>query len=566
MVSDNKQYKELKVYLENITEGTLRELIGQGICDAIVHYNLYINNLQVDYIEILENKFGKNILFEKNVFIKVIIFLNDKKVKEIADYNKIVYRDIDDAREKIINKSFGYRNFDFSMSVINILELDKNKYLPEQIEFEDTFESKIKPNYHLHEYQKNLKDAVIQNLLNTSFTNRMLVHMPTGAGKTKTAMEIASDYLRCKSVLGGHEKNVFVVWLAHSKELCEQALETFQNTWRIRGDYEIDTFKLFGDAEYSDEILKSERAFIFVGFQKFNAMLNSSNELQEKIKNKILQNTKLVIVDEAHKSLASTYEKAINLLSKSSAGVQLIGLTATPGRSSDQADGQNNFLAEFFNSTKIRMIDNFGVPIENPISYLQDLEVLAKIDRFELMTDVQIKLSEQQIKNLKLYGDERLGEILRNLAGNPARNKIIIDKVRELFDNNESILIFACNVEHCIILQTLLKASGIDSGTILSSTSKFERETSIYKFKSGELKVLINYGVLTTGFDAPKLNSLIIARPTSSIVLYSQMVGRALRGPKNGGNIINKLIDLRDNFDLGNESQMFNFYDEIWNN
>ena len=67
MVSDNKQYKELKVYLKNITEGTLRELIGQGICDAIVHYNLYINNLQVDYIEILENKFGKNILFEKNV-------------------------------------------------------------------------------------------------------------------------------------------------------------------------------------------------------------------------------------------------------------------------------------------------------------------------------------------------------------------------------------------------------------------------------------------------------------------------------------------------------------------
>lgn len=566
MDSDKKQHKELKFYLKNITEGTLRELIGQEICDAIVHYNLYINNLQVDYVEILENKFGKNILFEKNVFSKLIIFLNDKKVQEIADYNKIIYKHIDDAREKITNKSFGYRNFDFSMSVINILELDKNKYLPEHIEFEDSFESKIKPNYHLHEYQKNLKDAVIQNLLNTSFTNRMLVHMPTGAGKTKTAMEIASDYLRCKSVLGGHEKNVFVVWLAHSKELCEQALETFQNTWRIRGDYEIDTFKLFGDAEYSDEILKSERAFIFLGFQKFNAMLNSSNELQEKIKNKILQNVKLVIVDEAHKSLASTYEKAINLLSKSSAGVQLIGLTATPGRSSDQEDGQNNFLADFFNSTKIQMIDNFGVPIENPISYLQDLEVLAKIDRFELMTDVQIKLSEQQIKNLKLYGDEKLGEILRNLAGNPARNKIIIDKVRELLDNDESILIFACNVEHCIILQTLLKASGINSGTILSSTSKVERETSVNKFKSGELKVLINYGVLTTGFDAPKLNSLIIARPTSSIVLYSQMVGRALRGPKNGGNVVNKLIDLRDNFDLGNESQMFNFYDEIWNN
>jgi DNA repair protein RadD len=559
-------YRELKQYLKNITEGNLRDLIGQDICDAIIQYNLYINNLQVDYIDILENKFGNNILFEKNVFNKLMIFLDEKKIKSIADENNIKYSNIDEAREKLGQKSFGYRNSDFSLSIIKILELNKDKYFPDTVEIEDDFVPKVKPNYHLHEYQKNLKDAVIQKLLNPTFTNRMLIHMPTGAGKTKTAMEITSDYLRCKAVLGGHEKNVFIVWLAHSKELCEQALETFQNTWRLRGDYEIDTYKLFGDAEYSDEILRSERALIFVGFQKFNAMLNSSNELQIKIKNKILQNIKLVIVDEAHKSLASTYEKAINLLSKSSAGVQLIGLTATPGRSSDQEDGQNNFLAEFFNSTKIGMIDNLGIPIENPIAYLQDIEVLAKIDRVELMTDVQIKLSEQQIKNLRLYGDEKLGEILSNLAGNPGRNKIIIDKVRELYDNNESILIFACNVEHCIILQTLLKASGMNSGTILSSTSKFERETSINQFKSGELKVLINYGVLTTGFDAPKLNSLIIARPTSSIVLYSQMIGRALRGPKNGGNAINKLIDLRDNFDLGSESQMFNFYDDIWNN
>jgi DNA repair protein RadD len=566
IIMNENKFIELRHYLKNITEGILRELIGQGICDAIIQYNLYINNLQVDYIDILENKFGNNILFEKTVFNKLIIFLEDKKIKSIAEENKINYVNIDDAREKILSRTFGYRNIDFSLSVINILELDKDKYFPDPVEIEDDFESKIKPNYHLHEYQKNLKDEVIRYLLNPQFTNRMLVHMPTGAGKTKTAMEIASDYLRCKSVLGGHEKSVFVVWLAHSKELCEQALETFQNTWRLRGDYEINTFKLFGDSEYTDEILSSERAFIFAGFQKFNSMLKSSNELQVKIKNKIFQNIKLVIVDEAHKSMASTYEKAINLLSRNSAGVQLIGLTATPGRSSEQENGENSFLAEFFNSTKIGMIDNLGVPISNPISYLQELEVLAQIDRIELMTDVDVTLSELQIRNLKLFGDEKLTEILNNLAGNPGRNKIIIDKVKELYQLNESILIFACNVEHCIILQALLKASGIDAGTILSSTTKFDREASISKFKSGELSVLINYGVLTTGFDAPKLNSLIIARPTSSIVLYSQMVGRALRGPKNGGNKINKLIDLRDNFNLGNESQMFNFYDEIWNN
>lgn len=558
--------RELSSYLNKITEGNLRELIGQEICDAIVQFNIYIHNLQVDYVEILENKYGKNILFNKGVFNKLIVFLDDKKVKQIADENGIAYSSFDDARIKISKKGFGYKNQDFSLSVIRILELDIKKYFPEQIELEVSYEQQVVPNYKLHGYQKNLKDLVIQKLLNPSYTDRMLVHMPTGAGKTKTAMEIASDYLRCKSVLGGFDKKVFIVWLAHSKELCEQALETFVKTWKLRGDYPIDIFKIFGDNEYSDDILKSEKAFLFVGFQKFNALISSRNPLQQKIKEKILALVKLVIVDEAHKSLASTYEKSIQLLSRGSAGIQLLGLTATPGRNTEQSHGENNFLAEFFNSTKIGMVDDYGIPIESPINYLQELGVLAKIDREVLMTDVQVKLTEKELKDLKMFGDDKLDKILNDLAGNPGRNKIIIDKVRELIDNNESTLIFACNVEHCIILQTLLFATGIESGTILSSTAQIDRESAIDKFKSGELKVLINYGVLTTGFDAPILNALIIARPTSSLVLYSQMVGRALRGKLNGGNERNKLIDLIDNFSIGNEAQMFNFYDEIWNN
>ena len=104
----------------------------------------------------------------------------------------------------------------------------------------------------------------------------MLIHMPTGAGKTKTAMEMASDYLRCKSVLGGFDNSGFVLWLAHSKELNDQALETFTNTWRLRGDYKIDIFKIYGDTEYPKEILESERAFVFVGFQCILELINFS--------------------------------------------------------------------------------------------------------------------------------------------------------------------------------------------------------------------------------------------------------------------------------------------------
>ncbi len=558
--------KELIEYLEKLPSGRLRALVGQDICDAIVDYNIYINNLSVNYAVILHNKYGKNILFDKAVFRELIIYLDDKLINEIALKNIISGKNTEDKRETISGRSFGYKNLTFSESIISILDLDKDYYLPPQLDVTDDFEQILKPNYHLHDYQKNLKDKAVQILLNPNYTNRMLIHMPTGAGKTKTAMELASDYLRCKSVLGGFDNSGYVLWLAHSKELNDQAVETFSNTWRLRGDYNIDVFRIYGDYEYPEEILDSERAFVFIGFQKFNAMINSKNSRQIKIKNRILEKVKLVIVDEAHKSLASTYGASINLLTQTSGGTQLVGLTATPGRSSDQEDANNNHLAYFFNSTKIGLVDDFGIPILDPIRFLQERGVLAKIDREPLITNIQLELSEKEIKDLKVFGDEKLKRILGDLSRNPARNKLIIDRIDLAVKNGESVLVFACNVEHCIILQTLLKAVGIDSGAILSTTSKTDREDSIKKFKNNELKVLINYGVLTTGFDAPNLNTLIIARPTTSIVLYSQMVGRALRGLMNGGHAQNKLIDLIDNFNLGNESEMFSFYDEIWNN
>jgi DNA repair protein RadD len=190
-----------------------------------------------DYVEILQNKYGKNILFNSSVFRDLIVFLDDFNIKEIAEANNIRHDNLDDAREIISSKSFGYKNPDFAQSIIRILKLDNDHYFPNQVEIIDDFIPKIIPEYNLHSYQKNLKDKVIQNLLNPSYTDKMLVHMPTGAGKTKTAMEVISDYLRCRPVLGGFDNSVFIVWLAHSKELCDQALETFSNTWRLRGDY-----------------------------------------------------------------------------------------------------------------------------------------------------------------------------------------------------------------------------------------------------------------------------------------------------------------------------------------
>ncbi|MDZ7720653.1 MAG: hypothetical protein U5K72_17685 [Balneolaceae bacterium] len=82
----------------------------------------------------------------------------------------------------------------------------------------------------------------------------------------------------------------------------------------------------------------------------------------------------------AHKSLATTYSESINYLTKANVDQQLIGLTATPGRTADD-DIENKMLANFFRSNKITLTDEFGIEVENPIKYLQDIEILAKLNR-----------------------------------------------------------------------------------------------------------------------------------------------------------------------------------------
>ncbi len=554
----------LKSLLDNISNGVTRKLIGQNICDAIISYAFNSDNVKIDYSEVLYSKYGNHILLDSSVFRSLILFLPATTIYKIADEARLAYQNDEDARHLIIERGFGLHNYNWSTLVLSTLGLSVDDYLPETEVQDETYQNIIEPSYGLHKYQKNIKDKAVQYLLSVEHSNRLLIHMPTGAGKTKTAMEILCDYLRSRGILGGFDKSAFVVWLAHSKELCDQAFDTFSYTWKLRGDVEINAFKLYGDYGFDDKIIESNNAVLFIGFQKFNALLNSKNPKNRALRKAIVDNVKLVVVDEAHKSLATTYEKTINTLTESYAGVQLVGLTATPGRTASHQDFENDMLAHFYNSTKIGLIDEYGIEIKDPIRYLQNLGVLAEIEREELMTDIQVQLAEQELKDLRIFGDDKLEKILNDLSVHPGRNKLIIEKVKGLFEQGDSILIFACGVEHCVILQSLLTYNGVESQIILGSSSKRERENNIRRFKAGDLKILINYGVLSTGFDAPNLNALIITRPTTSLVLYSQMVGRALRGPLNGGNKKNKLIDLKDNWNLGSESIMFDFYNNLW--
>ena len=135
-------------------------------------------------------------------------------------------------------------------------------------------------------------------------------------------------------------------------------------------------------------------------------------------------------------------------------------------------------------------------------------------------------------------------------------------------EGHKRVLVFAATVNQAKTLHAVLFARSQKSYVVTAHTPIRERTNSIEHFKSDEdiSIVLVNYGVLTTGFDAPKASAVVIARPTRSLVLFSQMVGRAIRGPKAGGTDTCDLITVVDPSlpGFGDVADAFLNWEDIW--
>ena len=219
----------------------------------------------------------------------------------------------------------------------------------------------------------------------------------------------------------------------------------------------------------------------------------------------------IVVVDEAHKVIAPSYSKVINTLCKK--GVSLIGLTATPGRGKDKAK-ENQRLSNFFG--RRLLTPKFS---NNPIAELRERKVLSKIERKIINTNIDVELESDDLNDIESSFDLP-GVIIKKLANNVVRNRIILDVISdELIKGNPS-LVFSCSVEHSKILSSALNYKGYNSAYIDCKLRKGSRKRVINGFRNGDYDVLFNYGVLSTGFDAPKFRTIIITRPTSSGSFY----------------------------------------------
>jgi len=375
---------------------------------------------------------------------------------------------------------------------------------------------------------------------------KFLIQMPTGAGKTRVAMEIVSAFLNQKE---GRQ----VVWMADRSELCDQAIEAFENAWSHVGKYDLKLYRLWGDNTQLPKKIEGT-SFIVAMYQKIREPLKRG-ELPLK--------ADLIITDEAHNVLARTYYETIeNLKDFHKKQTRVVGLTATPGRGSgDQI--QNERLVSFFDNKIIR-IPSRG---EGAIAYLQSKKILARCKRKPLPTNINYTLTKDEWKSLsKSFIHEYPDGLLERIANDNKRNSLIILRLIELAKECNHILVFGASIKQSKLLCGLLIALGYSAVYVDGNTPHSYRKDVVEKFKDGKIQFIFNYGVFTAGFDSPNIDAVVIARPTTSVVLYGQMIGRGMRGLDIGGTEEFQLIDVVDNIitEVSGLDNVYEFFSEYW--
>ncbi|AFZ29913.1 type III restriction protein res subunit [Gloeocapsa sp. PCC 7428] len=402
--------------------------------------------------------------------------------------------------------------------------------------------------YHLFAHQRDAARKV--KYLLKQEPRRVLLHMPTGAGKTRTAMNIIADHLRSL-------EPTLVIWLAYSEELCEQAATEFQQAWKYLGDREISVYRFWGDRELDLDGVQD--GIVIAGLSKvYNRAKRSIQFI-----NQLGSRSSLVIIDEAHQAIAETYKLVLDTLVVPYQHTALLGLTATPGRTWADINVDTE-LSAFFARRKVTLqVSGYN----NPIDYLVSEQYLARVNYRSLFYQSGLNLSDKDLKHIE-QELELPKNILNHLAEDEQRNLRIILEVEDLGKRHQRILVFAISVEHTKLLAAVLRTRGWRADAITGNTPPEERSRliSTYRDDALETKILCNYGVLTTGFDAPRTSAAVIARPTKSLVLYSQMVGRAIRGVKAGGNETAEIVTVVDSElpGFGSVAEAFSNWEDVW--
>lgn len=288
--------------------------------------------------------------------------------------------------------------------------------------------------------------------------------MPTGTGKTTLFAEIIR---RCKV----NNKRCLII--VHRIELVIQIYERLKH---------------FG----------VDSGLIVSGQQPIQCNIQIATI--QTISRRILPETDLIIIDEAHHSKADSYKKIVD----NYPNAHILGVTATPIRMSGEG-----------------FEDIFDVLIESEqIEWFIQNKYLSPVKQYACSV---IDLS--RVKKSK--GDYDIKEINNIMTAPEELNDLVEGYINHAY--NKKMIVFAVSVEHSLIIESLYNKKGIPCKHIDATTDKKIRDKILNDFKQNKIKILTNVDIISEGFDVPDCEAVQLARPTKSLALYLQQAGRAMR-------------------------------------
>ena len=347
----------------------------------------------------------------------------------------------------------------------------------------------------LRTYQRDLLQQVERAL--AAPDARVMLQLPTGGGKTRIAAALLAGWMRS----GGK-----AAWLTHRRELSDQTCRVLNES----GVLATNTL-----AWNVDDTAPVRNGGVVILMAQTVSRRNHYEGVWAEYSSK-----DLLVIDEAHHATADGWERAIQQWPGPA-----IGVTATPWRLAKN-EGLKHLFECLILGPQIKEMQADGW-----LAYAQ-----------VLMPDADYLILGGEVTGTRDYNESGI-----ELA-NQGRPGVMTAGALEFWQNRaqgRQTIVYAVSVRHAENLAAVFNKEGVRAAVILGNTPQEERRRSIRQFSEGELKVLVNVAVATEGFDLPDASCVVLTRPTMSLALYLQMVGRGLRRKSDGGNCL--ILDLAGN-------------------
>ena len=360
------------------------------------------------------------------------------------------------------------------------------EYLDQEVERVEAFSGPViqfshieSDNTGLRPYQQQMKEDVYSLWDNM---DNLMIQMPTGTGKTIVFTSVVRDIQRWCKV---HSPESKILIVAHRKELITQASGKLKDIPH--------GIIMSGTKQEMYHMVQVASIQTFMSCRNYETMRHYRFDF--------------IIIDEAHHSIASGYQKLWEMYPHS----KKLGVTATPWRMNHC--GFRSLFSE--------------IVLSKPIEWFVNEHYLSNYDYISIRRNSETQKAVNSIDRYGVDGDYLEAELSNVFDCDHIRAELY--KSYKKFADGKKGIIYAIDRRHAANIQDLYASHGVKIRLIDGTTPADERQNIIDEFKAGIVRVIVNVNIFSEGFDCPDIDFIQLARPTRSLTMYLQQVGRGLR-------------------------------------